>query len=239
MSTYFLTGEKGFIGSHLNNKLHQLGHEVVSDMRYLHTRKYDAVIHLAAKTSISCDFDAELIESNINLTREIFKVNTRIVFGSSCSAAHLTNPYAYTKRYGEHLCSIHGDAVALRFHNIYGPGAERGIVWWLQQKSDGDKITVRGDQQVRDYIGVFCVVDEIINSLSYRPGIYDVGTGIGVETIDVVNTYMKVYGVIFDIDVCDPGGNEPFKMVSNRRVSEIDLLTGLTKIYQSGAKIDN
>lgn len=169
MNEIFLTGAKGFVGKHLLRRLIEMDYHVETDMRYLHTRKYLAVIHLAAKTDISCDFNPDLIESNIILTNEIFKVNSRIIFGSSCSAAHLTNPYAYTKRYGEYLCSLHNNAIALRFFNIYGVGASRGIVKFLMEQKDGATITVRGPELVRSYIHVDDVVDVIINCITDRP----------------------------------------------------------------------
>lgn len=169
MSEIFLTGSKGFVGSHLLRRLIEMDYHVETDMRYLHTKKYDCVIHLAAKTDISCEFNPDLIESNIILTREIFKVNSRIIFGSSCSAEFLTNPYAYTKRYGEHLCQLHGNAVALRFFNIYGSGAGRGIVKFLMDQPNGAKITLRGIDQLRDYIHCDDVVDAIIAHINPQP----------------------------------------------------------------------
>lgn len=168
---YFLTGWSGFVGSALLDRLLAEDNDVVIDMRYLHTQKYDAIIHLAAKTNIGCDFDPDLIESNIVLTREIFKCNTRIIFGSSCSSEFLTNPYSYTKRYGEHLCNLHGNAVALRFFNIYGRRANRGIVKFLIDQPDGAKITLRGIDQIRDYIHCDDVVDAIMYHLNPRPPI--------------------------------------------------------------------
>lgn len=171
MNKIFLTGSNGFVGKHLLRRLIEMDYHVETDMRYLHTKKYDCMIHLAAKTNISCDFDPDLIESNIVLTREIFKVNSRIIFGSSCSAEFLTNPYAFTKRYGEHLCELHGNAVALRFFNIYGYGAGRGIVKFLMDQPDGAKITLRGIDQLRDYIHCDDVVDAIIAHINPRPPI--------------------------------------------------------------------
>lgn len=169
MTKIFVTGSKGFVAGHLIPKLELLGYDVVTDIRYLHTEQYKAVIHLAAKTSISCDFDADLIESNIVFTKEVFKVNSRIIFASSCSAAHLTNPYAYTKRFGEKLCEIHGNAIALRFHNIYGEGASRGIIFFLMKQEDGATIKVRGPEIIRDYIHVFDIVKTIVAQISPRP----------------------------------------------------------------------
>lgn len=169
MSKIFVTGSNGFIGKHLVAKLIQVGHDIVTDTRYLHTEKYEAVIHLASKNNIKNEFDAELIESNYILTKEIFKVPSRIIYASSCVAKYPLNPYAYSKLYSEHLGAIHGNSIGLRFHNVYGPGNNKGIVWWLMQQEDGARITVRGEQQVRDFIFVDDVVRAILNHIDPQP----------------------------------------------------------------------
>lgn len=165
----FLTGASGFIGSHLMPKLLTLGYNVETNLRFLHTRKYDCIIHLASKNNIKNEFDADLIESNIILTKEIFKVPTRIIYASSCVAKYPLNPYAYSKLYAEHLGEIHGNAIGLRLYNVYGPGNNKGIVWWLMQQTDGVRITVRGEQQVRDFIYIDDVVRAILNQVQPQP----------------------------------------------------------------------
>lgn len=270
MSHVFVTGSRGLVGSHLVPRLIEMQYKVETDLRYLHSRKYEAVIHLAARTNIGVDFDPDIYESNILLTKEVFKCSCRIVAASSCSAAHLTNPYAYSKRYLEHLCSIHPNAVALRFFNVYGCGASRGIIWWLMQQPDGVKISVRGPELVRDYIVVDDVVDEIVKHLEL-PGIwvdvealksidpkdalenlfntgvlpslqpvietqkiYDVGSGTGWQTMDVVNLYQELSGKRFDISVSEAGSNEPLSMISNRVCGTISLKQGLLKLIKNG-----
>lgn len=169
MARYFLTGHLGFIGSHLLPKLQNLGHEVETDMRRLHTKKYDCLVHLASKNNIKNEFDADLIESNIILTKEIFKVPSRIIYASSCVAKYPLNPYAYSKLYAEHLGAIHGNAIGLRLHNVYGPGNNKGIIWWLMQQPDGAKITIRGEQQIRDFIFIEDVVRAILSQIQPQP----------------------------------------------------------------------
>lgn len=274
----FLLGAFGFVGSHLSRKLHQLGHEVQTEMRYWSDR-YDVIINLAAVTHIRNEFDPKMIESNIILTNEVFKRPERIIQASSCSAAHFTNPYAWSKMWSEHLVMKHGNAIGLRFHNIYGSGGSRGIVWYLMQQPDGAKITIRGPELVRDYIFIDDVVDTIIWHLRPSPGVFidldavhantphglktddviklameqniyfgeeqyvkglpksfvfDVGTGIGTQTMDVVNLYQKLSGKTFDISIEEAGENEPKEMVSNRSVPNfITLEEGLNKMINA------
>lgn len=276
----FVLGAFGFIGQHLCNRLHQLGHEYITDMRYW-SDKYDVIINLAAVTHIRNEFDAKMIESNIILTNEVFKRPERIIQASSCSAAHFTNPYAWTKMWAEHLALKHGNAVALRFQNVYGSGGSRGIVWWLMQQEDGARIKVRGPELVRDYVYVDDVVSEIIRHLissgvrvnvevlreaqksvketmtisdmidlvfkqgitigekEYVTGIkgcgvFDVGTGVATQTMDLVNLYQKLSGKTFHIDIEEAGSNEPVSMVANRSIPNFTTLEeGLKKMIDA------
>lgn len=248
----FLLGAFGFIGQHLAKKLIQLGHEYITEMRYWRDR-YDCIINLAAVTHINTEFDPQIFESNVVLANEVFKRPERIIYASSCSAKYLTNPYAYTKRYNEWLGEKHGDALGLRFHNVYGPENNKGIVWWLMQQKDGARINVRGDQLIRDYIHVENVVDIVSLCISQLPahnirdiglpekamnpkyfdkGVVDVGTGIGTQTMDLVNLYMKLSGKSFIIDVSEPGDNEPASMISENIVPHMSLEEGLRKTIE-------
>ncbi len=249
----FITGATGFIGGHLLTKLQSLGHEVVTDMRYFESEKWSAIIHLAATTHIREDFDHKIFESNIVLSKKIMSTPYRTIFASSCSAAHLTNPYAYTKRYCEWLGEKHGNAVGLRFFNCYGPNNNKGIVKFLCDQPDGAKITIRGENLIRDYIHVNSVVDEICQHLEKKNNIVfsdeisgttiyeemkseviDVGTGVGTSTIDLVSLFTKLSGKKFYIETIPAGDNEPQSMISNNEIpNAIDLETGLLKMINN------
>lgn len=220
MNKIFLTGSNGFVGKHLLRRLIEMGYHVETDMRYLHTRKYDCVIHLAAKTDISCEFNSDLIESNIILTREIFKVNSRIIFGSSCSSEFLTNPYSYTKRYGEHLCQLHGNAVALRFFNIYGYGAGRGIVKFLMDQPNNAKITLRGIDQIRDYVHCDDVVDSIISSINPHPILIDMKElRVASDKAALITEKLLDYAMEKNISFVDV--NPPMELISRSKIIEV------------------
>lgn len=229
----FLLGHKGFLGGHLLPKLQTLGHDVITDLRYWDER-YELVINLAAKTHLRTEFDPQLIESNYILADKVFKRSERILYASSCSAKYNTNPYAASKIWAEYLGEKHGNAVGFRFYNIYGTGNNKGIVWYLMQQPDGAKITIRGEQLVRDYILVQDVVGEVIKHVeqeTWGSEIIDVGTGVGTETIDLVNLYQRLSGKKFDISIQEAGSNEPLSMISNNVIpNAIDLETGLLKM---------
>lgn len=227
--TVFLLGANGFIGRHLYKRLSE-DHTVVTDMRYFDER-FDVIINLAAVTHTFNIFDPQLIESNIILADRIFKRPERIIYASSCSAAHFTNPYAMSKQYCEYRGQRHGNAIGLRIFNCYGPGNQKGVVKFLMDKKDGDMITVRGPELVRDYIHVDDVVDSIQSALywSSPSKVVEVGTGIPTQTMDLVNTFMKVTGRSFDISIVEAGDHEPKEMVAKEKSFCIGLEEGLSK----------
>jgi nucleoside-diphosphate-sugar epimerase len=256
--TVFVTGSKGLVGSHLLPKLIEYGYEVETDLRYLYTQTYAAVIHLAARTNVHTVFDPDIYGTNIVLAKEVLSTPNRTIFASSCSSRHLTNPYAYSKRYGEHLCQLHGNALALRFFNIYGEGAMRGIVKFLCDQPNNAKITIRGESLIRDYIEVEDVVMEVIKNISptkevrvpvfckgggCRPvmkprlipnvGVIDVGTGVGTSTKSLVDLYMELSGKRFEIQTIPADSSEPRSMISENIVPHVDLKTGLLKLIKN------
>lgn len=258
-----LTGATGFIGKHLLPKLLELKHDVDTHPRNFRTGGYDLVIHLAAVTSIATDFNGRLFDTNIVMAHEVMESPCRVIYASSCSAAHLTNPYAYTKRYIEYLGWKHHHALGLRFFNVYGPGNNKGIVKYLMDTPDGSRITLRGPDLVRDYIHVDDVVSYIATTALcdhryakpvckngkcdpnwgyYRKnrmknnGILEVGTGVGTSTMDLVNLYMRLSGKKFIIDVAEPGNNEPCEMVSKNVCFSVTLEGGLMKTINHGTR---
>jgi len=259
MNKIFVTGNgRGFLAGHLIPKLIEQGHKVEVDIRYLETQKYDVIIHLAATTHTRTEFDPNIYYNNFLLTHKVFNQNCRIIYASSCSARHNTNPYASSKIWSEFLGEKHGNALGLRFFNIYGSGNRKGIVKFLMDQEDGSKITIRGPELVRDYIEVEDVVREIIKNISpnkeiktgrfckgpncgpvMKPqlvpniGVIDVGTGIGTSTKSLVDLYMELSGKRFEIQTIPADPSEPKSMISNTIVPHISLKEGLLKLIKN------
>lgn len=239
----FLLGHRGFIGSHLLPALIKRGHQVETNWIYFE-QKYDVIINLAAVTHTRNEFDARMIESNIILADKVFGREERIIYASSCSAKHFTNPYAWTKLFMEHRGTMHGNSLGLRFYNVYGPGNNKGIVWYLMRQYHGAKINLRGPDLVRDYVFIDDVLSEIISCLEldrvgviYKPqvapGILDVGTGIGTSTMDLVNLFQELSGNKFDITISDPLDTDPAEMVARPAIkNHTSLRDGLLKTIQ-------
>lgn len=228
----FLLGHKGFIGKHLYRRIADT-HQVETDMRYFYDN-YDVIIYLAAVTHTNNIFDPKLIESNIILADKVFKRREAIIYASSCSAAHFTNPYAMSKQWCEYLGEHHKFSIGLRFFNVYGPGNNKGIVKFLMDQPDGASITIRGPEQERDFVHVDDAVDSIVHCLepynwNFASRIAEVGTGVGTQVMDLVNLYMKISGKRFNISVVEAGDHEPKSMVAKSKGLFIPLEEGLIK----------
>lgn len=196
----FVTGAEGFIGKHLCAKLENLGHVVYEadrDEIPVHGL-WNSVIHLAGKTTLSKEFNADLIESNIVYSHNLFEsFKGRIVYASSTSAAENTSPYAQSKMYLEHLGTKHGNAVGLRFFNVYGNGCNRGIIKAaIDAAKSANTLPLYGGENIRDFIYIDDVVDQIVSAIDDEPGIYDVGTGVGTKVVDAVHKVAETLNAI-------------------------------------------
>jgi len=190
MKTIFLTGSQGFIGRHLLPKLVGLGYNVYCGGRdELPKVNYDYLIHLAAVTTTSNEFNPRIFNSNILYTYNVMASHLfdRVIYASSTSAAEMTNIYAHTKRYAEHL-GMAINSTGLRFFNVYGPNNSKGIVKKaIECAKSGEILTVAGGLQIRDFIYIDDVVRAIIDALDSTEKIIEVGTGIGMTIEQALN----------------------------------------------------
>lgn len=219
---FLITGVSGFMGKRLAKRLIEQGHEIdyvwhkpilVEDWMPLPIgnsfrpvdnfelvrKEYDYVIHLAATTSISTAFNPDIYFNNIIFAQKMLSTPYRTIYASSTSVYELNNPYAYSKAFNEHLGSLHGNALGLRFFNVYGPGNNKGIVKrTIDCCLNGETLTLQGGEQIRDFIYIDDVVDIIIDHLDNPLSFMDVGTGIGTKIYEVVkiicHEYMMMIG---------------------------------------------
>lgn len=192
--TIFLTGSKGFIGKHLYEAIKHDYDVICGGYNELPPFGVDYIIHLAAVTTTTDTFLPELYENNIVYAKQIMSIPTRIIYASSTSAAELTNPYSYTKRYIEHL-GTSVNSVGLRFFNVYGNGNNKGIVKKaIECVKSGEGITIAGGSQMRDFIYIDDVVKAIIDNLDSPEKIIDIGTGHPVNIEEALGIIEEVTG---------------------------------------------
>ena len=222
----FLTGHRGYIGGHIDWGLStRYGAESVqrfygdrssfTDWR-IDLEKFiathpspDAVIHCGAESKVSCQSNDAFIW-NYRATQVLSDhfCDVPFIYLSSCTALEpVTTFYGWSKRASsdwlEATRSPKGSGQAnvaiLIPYNVFGDEVGRRSEYSIPGK------LVRGELQfayrpwVRDYIHVKDAVDNILYVLENNlPGIYDLGTGEGVEVAELARLVGR------EVEIIDP-----------------------------------
>lgn len=150
----------------------------------------------------------------VGVKKLIFASSGGAVYGEQESfpadESHSTNPtspYGITKLLGDKYLQFYRDTydisfVSLRYANIYGPRqnphGEAGVVAIFATKLlKGEVPTINGDGlQTRDYVCVHDVVRANVLALEDKAqGIYNVGTGIETNVVELYQTLARVLGM--------------------------------------------
>lgn len=198
---YFITGYKGFIGSHLVGLLNKEeeeweGYDLVDGDDILDYEKLvkrmdgsDVVIHLAAQTSVpeSWDSPGKYYLHNVVGTFNViqaakFNKIKKIVYAASSSALHPTSsPYALTKYVNELQLETHFNevkAVATQFYNVYGTEQNKEyaavIPAFYEGLSKKKTVIIYGDgKQTRDFTYVTDVCEAVYRfAKNFEPDIF-------------------------------------------------------------------
>lgn len=168
----------------------------------------EAIVHLAAEASIALgERDPDrMIRSNVTGTVNVVDLaadHSCLLVAASSAAVYPTwkppsdrpwtaeevpmpsSLYGWTKSWGEDYAAQHASSLMLRFSNVFGPGQyrseESGVIGkWVRAAARGQEIHVHGDgQQVRDFVPVGWVVDQILAALEHDPEVLakNVSTG--------------------------------------------------------------
>ena len=232
-----ITGSRGFIGTGLRAKFGRLYDEVDSslgmDCKDIVNRT-GTLIHLAASISDTESYKnpAKYIDNNLKnlallLTRNKFD---KVIFPSSVTVYDDNgnlNPktvYGITKLAGEHLIKAYTDNYwILRITNPYGKHDKKSVFAKLKDcKLNNKTFTIYNDQTaVKDFFPVEHVVDVITKIIDGKilPGIYNVGSGLGVLVYDLLINLCEQYGI-------DCKFEEPPDGLSIGYVPTENLLTG-------------
>lgn len=203
MGKIVITGDRGFLGTHLRKKYPSAkGYDLEDGLDVLETETLgahlegaDTVVHLAAFISVeeSKQQPIKYIKNNVEGTMSVIKAAIaskvkRIIYASSAAVyAPYSSPYAMTKLAGEHLLHCYKDLIhttSLRFFNIYGEGQNLdygAVITAFKKGMNNGEITIYGDgEQTRDFVAV----EDVINAVSLAMKAdtksgerFDIGTG--------------------------------------------------------------
>jgi GDP-4-dehydro-6-deoxy-D-mannose reductase len=215
-----VTGPAGFVGTHLRAELGEAfvpydGDVLDSAALGEALREADAVVHLAAQSSVA-DSWKDAMESwrvNVDGTVRVLEAvcpGTRVLFASTCevygNASRVptpedervapVSPYAASKAAAELACIFSGvDVVVARATNQEGPGRDDrfAVGSWTRQiarmEAEGGGTLRVGDLSAeRDILDVrdVCRAYRLLLDRSVPAGIYNVASGAAVKMADVV-----------------------------------------------------
>jgi len=180
--------------------------------RLFDEKKFDAVIHLAARAGVrpsiqdphlymstNVDGTLHLLEAcHRNDVRHfifassssVYGINSKLPFAETDLIERTISPYAATKLMGEQLCSnysyLYGiRCMCLRFFTVYGPRQrpDLAIAKFTRRVLDGTPIDQYGDgSTARDYTYIEDIIQGIVSAANYEKSDYEIFNLGGSET---------------------------------------------------------
>jgi UDP-glucuronate 4-epimerase len=168
------------------------------------TRRYDVVVHLAAKAGVRPSIANPVLYQDVNVrgtqnmlelarargipqfvfasSSSVYGVNPNVPWREDDHVLQPISPYASTKVSGELLGHVYSHLygmrfIALRFFTAYGPRQrpDLAIRKFAQLILNGERIPFYGDgSSRRDYTYVDDIVGGIVGAIRYRGSLYEV-----------------------------------------------------------------
>lgn len=192
--------------------------------------KVDVIFHQAAITDPRYPNDKETYEKNVNGFENIIalakKHNAKLIYAST-AGLYGNGPVPMQEDQKKEILSAYGQSklkmdeiaeslfskmhiVGLRYFNVFGPkeaskGRPASMIYHLamQMREGRHPRIFKWGEQVRDHIYVKDVVRANLSALTGKPGIYNVGTGIGTSFKDLVTILNKVMGTRLEPEYFD------------------------------------
>ena len=196
MTSYLVTGHRGFIGSHIYDALpaNKIGVDLKEGediLEQLPETEVDIVFHLAAlpRVEYSVKNPSYTLKHNVLGTSRLLEWAKnhgakRVVFSSSSAVYGEGNgpvsPYGLHKLMGEMECRLYSqlydlDTVSLRYFNAYAEDQPFGgaystvISAWMEMIRTGRPLRLDGDgEQTRDYVHVDDIVSANLFCAGYK-----------------------------------------------------------------------
>ncbi len=198
--TVLITGDKGFIGSHLSKVISHDYNVIGWDLRddydifdsqlEAQIRGVDAVIHLAALTNVNSSFKTpgKFFKVNVlgsaRVAELCCKYRKKLIYPSSAAIYHPElSPYAMTKKLAEDIVWGVRDIipiVVLRLYNVFGNDMDPDTGSLMYNFLTSKKLVIFGDgEQTRDFIHIKDVVGVMTDAVKKKwdNHVVDIGTG--------------------------------------------------------------
>lgn len=238
-----VTGSKGFVGTHLCNYFSENGLQVVSTIdkqrpvdvtnidELLLINDVDAIVHLAAKTSISDSFKdpSQTYYTNLVGTLNVLefarakKIKNLIyvstyVYGQPVylpvDENHPLNPhspYNHSKLLAEKICQNYSyyfglNIVTLRPFYVYGPNSRNHslVPSIIKQIKKNGKVRLSGKKVKRDFLFVtdfVYLIGKILQDFPKGDNIYNVGYGESYSLNQIANKLAVLFGRKIEIEI--------------------------------------
>lgn len=169
-----ITGNEGFIGSHLHKLIPEADGLDLKSGQDIRTckldKEYTHVFHLAAlrKPVEAEEIPEAYISTNCFGTVRLLKryPNARFLNVTSASAEHVVGVYGSTKKFAELVGALHLNSVNVRPYNIFGEGQEHesntAIPNFINCLLTGNRPILYGDG---DYVRDFTYVGDLVIEL--------------------------------------------------------------------------
>lgn len=203
----------------------------------------DVVYHLAAQTDVQSSIKHPYEDADTNIrgtysllhTLENIGFEGKLIFSSSAAVYGDTqavpiseetphnpdSPYGKSKSVGEFYVGLSSlNTTILRFSNVYGQGSGGVISTFLSKLDNGERITVYGGNQTRDYIYVKDLVSALIKCIeSPRNSVYNVSTGTETSLGEVIEILERLRGsVIYATKMPLPTGEIVRSALDNQKL---------------------
>lgn len=186
---------------------------------------YDAVVHLAGLVNVgdSMKWPMRYYQTNVGGTLNVMERVSydNFIFASTGAAVGAMSPYAISKKTTESLvrnyCILNGiDHTIFRFYNVIGsaygidPTNHDGLMYNLMKARETGEFNLYGNDYdtldgtaVRDYIHVLEICKAIKLAIEKPSNLLleNLGTGEGYTVQQIINTFKKVNGCDFKVNV--------------------------------------
>jgi len=208
MTTALVTGHKGFIGSHLYDRLLDDGWmvdgmDLKNDRDCTKIGDYpitdpNVIFHCAANASIPDSLEDPLgtNQNNVGATIQVLEMARKykcpVIYSSSSSIyGDVQTPYSLQKSIGEQYLKLYWElykvpSVSLRYFNVYGEGQPDSGAYklalgiFLKQYKEGKPFTIVGSgEQRRDFVHVDDVVRANLEAYENVKGYECYDVGVG------------------------------------------------------------